>query len=350
MPARKFDVVGIGNAIVDVIARTEDDFLVAEGLAKGSMRLIDGEEAERLYGRMGPSIEMSGGSAANTIAGLASFGAAGGFVGKVADDALGRIFAHDIRAIGVEFDTLPLDGGTATARSLILVTPDGERTMNTFLGACQELYPEDIHESFVGEAAVVYLEGYLWDPEPAKAAFRKAADIAHAKGGKVAFSLSDAFCVDRYRPDFLELMRSGAIDILFGNESEIHALYQTGDFTTAVEQLRADVPLAVTTRGVEGSVVTLGPGTYQVPAAAVEDVVDTTGAGDLFAAGFLFGHARGLPIITCAELAALAAGRVISHMGARPQVSLKVLAQPRRLDLRSPQAFRSRPFRLRGRR
>lgn len=327
MPAKKYDVVGIGNAIVDVIARTDDDFLVAEGLAKGTMRLIDGVEAERLYARMGPSIEASGGSAANTIAGLASFGASAGFVGKVAGDGLGNIFGHDIRAIGVDFDTAPLDGGAATARSLILVTPDGERTMNTYLGACQELHPEDIHEGFVGEAAIVYLEGYLWDPEPAKQAFRKAADIAHAKGGKVAFSLSDAFCVDRYRSEFLELMRAGAIDVLFGNESEIHSLYETSDLATAIELLRKDVPLAVTTRGVEGSVVTFGPGTFQVPAASVEEVVDTTGAGDLFAAGFLYGHSRGMALTTCAELAALAAAEVIGHMGARPQVSLKELAQ-----------------------
>ncbi len=327
MPEYAYDVVGIGNAIVDVIARTEDAFLVAERLAKGSMHLIDGDAADRLYGLMGASVEVSGGSAANTIAGLASFGAATGFVGKVADDELGEIFAHDIRALGVAYQTPPLNAGAATARSLILVTPDGERTMNTYLGACQDLTAEDIDADFVAAAKIVYLEGYLWDPPAAKAAFRRAADIAHGNGATVALTLSDQFCVDRFRDEFLGLMRDGTVDILFANESEMHALYQTADLATAMNALAKDVPLAAVTRSEKGSVVIKGNSRHEVAVAPVEELVDTTGAGDLYAAGFLFGYVRGLTLPTCAELGGLAAGEVIGHMGARPQVSLKELGR-----------------------
>ena len=327
MPEPLFDVVGIGNAIVDVIARADDDFLVAEKLAKGSMHLIDAAAADRLYDLMAASVEISGGSAANTIAGLASFGASTGFVGKVADDALGKIFAHDIRALGVAYETPPLDGGGSTARSLILVTPDGERTMNTYLGACQELSPDDIDADFVGAARIVYLEGYLWDPPGAKDAFRRAAEIAHANDAKVALTLSDQFCVDRFRDEFLALMRDGTIDILFANESEMHALYETADLSTAITALAADVPLAAVTRSEKGSIVLKGSARYDVPVAPVEDLVDTTGAGDLYAAGFLFGHVRGLDLTGCAELGGLAAAEVIGHMGARPQVSLADLGR-----------------------
>ena len=326
MPAKDLSVVGIGNAIVDVISRTDDDFLVAQGLAKGSMRLIDETEAARLYERMGPSIEASGGSAANTIAGLASFGAKTGFLGKVADDGLGRIFTHDIRATGVEYATPPLKNGAATARSLILVTPDGERTMNTYLGACQDLTPVDIDADLVSRAGIVYLEGYLWDPPAAKEAFRKAAEIAHGSGGRVAFTLSDSFCVDRYRDEFLALMRAGTIDILFGNQSEIHALYETADLNTALNQLARDVPLSVTTRSEDGSIVIERDQRFHVPARHVDDLVDTTGAGDLFAAGFLYGYCRNFGLATAAELGALAAAEVIAHIGARPQQSLRELA------------------------
>jgi sugar/nucleoside kinase (ribokinase family) len=331
MTTARFDVLGIGNAIVDILARTEDDFLVREKLAKGSMRLIDEAEAERLYGLMGPAIEASGGSAANTIAGLASFGGRAAYVGKIRDDQLGRSFAHDIRAIGVAFGTPPATDGPATARSFILVTPDGERTMNTYLGACQNLSPDDIDEAEVEAAEVTYLEGYLWDPPAAKAAFRKAADVAHRAGRRVALTLSDTFCVDRYRPEFVELLRGRAVDVLFANEGELKALYETSDFPSALEALRADAALGVVTRSAKGCVVVEGRETIEVPAAPVETVVDTTGAGDLFAAGFLFGLTKGLPHRRSGELGCMAAAEVIQQIGPRPQRSLKALAQERGL-------------------
>ncbi len=323
----RYDVVGIGNAIVDVLSRTEDDFLVAEGLAKGSMRLIDEAEAERLYQHMGPAIEASGGSAANTIAGLASLGGRGAFVGKVRDDQLGAVFTHDIRAIGVDFDTPQARDGAATARSMILVTPDGERTMNTFLGASRDLDPDDIDADVIGAGRVLYLEGYLWDPENAKRAFIRASEIARQAGREVALTLSDSFCVDRFRDEFLDLMRSGQVTIIFANEHEARALYQTGDIATAVDCLATDVPLAVVTRGEDGATVIDHAGRINVPAWHVDEVVDLTGSGDLFAAGFLFGHARGWPRDASARLGTLCAANIIGHFGPRPQTSLKDLAR-----------------------
>jgi len=322
----RYDVVGLGNAIVDVIARAEEDFLLGHGMHKGGMALIDEARAEAIYAQMGPAIEISGGSAANTIAGLASYGARTAFVGKVKDDVLGRAFAHDIRAAGVAFTTTFANDGPATARSYIFVTPDGERTMNTYLGAAQHLTPADVDEDMVASSAFVYLEGYLWDPANAKAAFRKSADLAHAASRKVALSLSDAFCVDRWREEFRELARSGTVDVLFANESEVRSLYQTADFDTAVATLRGDARLAVVTRGENGCVVVSGDEVKAVPAFPVEKVVDTTGAGDLFAAGFLFGLSRGTDHATAARLGGLAAAEVIGHLGARPESSLKALA------------------------
>jgi sugar/nucleoside kinase (ribokinase family) len=327
MQETRYDVVGIGNAIVDIIGRCDDAFLSKHDLAKGFMRLIDAQEADRLYGFMGPSIERSGGSAANTIAGLASFGGKGAFVGRVADDQFGKVFWHDIRASGVAFETPPATSGLPTAVCLILVTPDGERTMNTYLGAAQDLHPNDIDPDAVASAAVTYLEGYLWDPKNAKDAFLKASKIAHDAARKVALTLSDSFCVDRWRDEFLGLMRSGTVDVLFANESELHSLYQTADFDTAIAALKADARLAVVTRSEKGCVVVTRNATEAVEAFPVERVVDSTGAGDLFAAGFLFGLASGLDHKRCGRLGALAAAEVISHLGARPEASLKALAQ-----------------------
>ena len=327
MVSSKYDVLGIGNAIVDVLARTEDDFLIANQLAKGSMRLIDEIEAERLYQTMGPATVISGGSAANTTVGVASLGGRASFIGKVRHDSLGKAFTHDIRAIGVSFETAHAEQGPATARSFILVTPDGERTMNTFLGACQNLGSDDIHPQTVEAAAVTYLEGYLWDPEAAKAAFRKAASIAHAAGRKVAITLSDGFCVDRYRDEFRALITNGTIDILLANEHELKSLYMTSDFDSAVKALRDEAPLAVVTRSAEGSIVIDRDDIISVPAQSIDRLVDTTGAGDLFAAGFLLGHVRGFSHEDAARLGAIAAAEVIQHIGARPEVRLKDLAQ-----------------------
>jgi len=270
MPDLKYDVLGIGNAIVDVIARAEDDFLVAQGMNKGTMALIDEVRAQAIYAAMGPAIESSGGSAANTIVGVASFGARAAFVGKVKDDELGRSFVHDIRAAGVAFDTKPATTGPSTARSYIMVTPDGERTMNTFLGAAQDLRPADIDEGQVASAAVTYLEGYLWDPPQAKEAFVKAAGIAHKAGRRVALTLSDAFCVDRYRAEFLDLIRKGVVDIVFANERELHSLYETADFDTALNALRNDARLAVITRSEKGCLVVSREETDAVPASPIE--------------------------------------------------------------------------------
>jgi len=327
MPSARFDVLGIGNAIVDVIARTEEDFLLKQGMHKGTMALIDEARAQAIYDAMGPAIETSGGSAANTIVGLASLGSRSAFIGKVKDDELGRTFAHDIRAAGAAYTTPPAADGPSTARCYVLVTPDGERTMNTYLGAAQDLHPADIDADLVAASAVLYLEGYLWDPKNAKDAFIKAAKIAHEAERTVALSLSDAFCVDRWRAEFLQLMRSGTVDLIFANETELHSLYQTSDFDTAVAALRADVSAAVVTRSEKGCIV-LGPeGTEAVPAFPIERVVDTTGAGDLFAAGFLSGLARGADDRTCGRLGALAAAEVIQHLGARPEASLRDLAR-----------------------
>jgi sugar/nucleoside kinase (ribokinase family) len=327
MPSTRFDVLGIGNAIVDVIARTEEDFLLKQGMHKGTMALIDEPRAQAIYDAMGPAIETSGGSAANTIVGLASLGSRSAFIGKVKDDELGRAFSHDIRAAGVAYATPPAADGPSTARCYVLVTPDGERTMNTYLGAAQDLHPADIDADMVAASAVLYLEGYLWDPKNAKDAFLKAAQIAHEAERTVALTLSDAFCVDRWRAEFLHLMRSRTVDLIFANEGELHSLYQTSDFDTAVKALRADVGTAVVTRSEKGCLV-IGPeGTEAVSAFPVERVVDTTGAGDLFAAGFLSGLARGADDRTCGRLGALAAAEVIQHLGARPEASLKDLAR-----------------------
>ena len=326
MTAPRYDVLGIGNAIVDVIARAEDDFLVAHGMHKGTMALIDQARAEKIYQAMGPAVESSGGSAANTIVGVASFGGHAAFVGKVKDDELGRAFAHDIRAARVAFETKPAGDGPSTARCYIMVTPDGERTMNTFLGAAQDLKPADIDEAKVASAALIYLEGYLWDPPQAKEAFVKAAAVAHKAGRRVALTLSDAFCVDRYRAEFLDLIRKGTVDIVFANEHELHSLYETADFDTAVKALRHDAKLAVITLSEKGCVVVTRKTVEVVQAMPIDRVVDVTGAGDLFAAGFLVGLARGKDHRTAARLGALAAAEVIQHIGARPAVSLKALA------------------------
>ena len=326
MTATRYDVLGIGNAIVDVIARAEDDFLVAQGMHKGTMALIDEARAQAIYEAMGPATESSGGSAANTIAGVARFGARAAFVGKVKDDELGKAFAHDIRSIRVAFDTKPATDGPSTARCYIMVTPDGERTMNTYLGAAQDLRPSDIDEQQIAAAEVVYLEGYLWDPPQAKEAFVKASQIAHKNGRRVALTLSDAFCVDRYRAEFLDLIRKGTVDIVFANEHELRSLYETADFETGARALQQDAKLAMVTRSEKGCVVIDRNWMIAVSAAPVEQVADVTGAGDLFAAGFLVGLARGKDHQAAARLGALAAAEVIQHIGARPAVSLKALA------------------------
>ena len=323
----RYDVLGIGNAIVDVLARTEDDFLVRHGMRKGAMMLIDEARATTIYEAMGPAVEISGGSAANTIVGCASFGGRAAFVGKVKDDGLGHVFAHDIRAAGVAFDTPPASAGPSTGRCYVLVTADGERTMNTYLGAAQDLHPRDIDTDAVAGAAITYLEGYLWDPKHAKEAFLKAAAAAHAAKRLVALTLSDAFCVDRWRDEFLALVRDGTVDLLFANEGELRSLYQTADFDTALAALRREAPLAVVTRSEKGCIVATRDRVLAVEAAPIERVVDTTGAGDLFAAGFLIGIARGADHERAARLGALAAAEVIQHLGARPQASLKTLAQ-----------------------
>ena len=280
-----------------------------------------------IYQDMGPAIEMSGGSAANTIVGVANLGARAAYIGKVRDDQIGRLYTHDIRAAGVAFETKPAVDGPATGCSYILVTPDGERTMNTYLGAAQELMPGDIDAAQVAASAILYLEGYLWDPKSAKEAFVKASTIAHDAGRQVALTLSDSFCVDRYRGEFLDLMRSGTVDLVFANEAELHSLYQTADFDTALTQLRNDAKLAVVTRSEKGCVVASKDGVTAVPAFPIDKIVDTTGAGDLFAAGFLFGLVRGADFEAAGRLGALAAAEVIQHIGARPQVSLKELAR-----------------------
>lgn len=326
MPHAPYDLLTLGNAIVDVLARAEDDFLTRRGLIKGEMRLIDEAMAEEIYSAMGPATIISGGSAANTAVGAAQFGASVGFVGKVRNDEVGRIFKHDLVAAGVSFDTPPAEDGPATARSFILVTPDGERTMNTYLGACQNLTSADIREDQVAAAKIIYLEGYLWDPPAAKEAFRKAVGIAHGAGNAVALTLSDSFCVDRYRDEFLGLIRDGSLDILFANVHELKSLYQTADEGAALAALREEGILGVVTRSEEGALIVSREQTRAVEAFPITDLVDTTGAGDLFAAGFLAGLIRGLDHVDAARLGALAAAEVIGHIGARPQADLKALA------------------------
>jgi sugar/nucleoside kinase (ribokinase family) len=327
MSQNRIDVLTLGNAIVDVLAHTDEAFLVKKNVHKGAMQLIDEARAEELYGEMGPAIIVSGGSAANTAAGIASLGVKAGFIGKVKDDETGRLFAHDLKAIDVHYDVALADDGPATARSFILVTPDGERTMNTYLGACQNLTPDDVKPETVRASSIVYLEGYLWDPPAAKEAFRKAVKIAHEAGNKVALTLSDAFCVDRYRDEFLGLMRDGSLDILFANIHELQSLYGTSDADTALAALREEKVLGAITRSSEGALVVTRGETKAVPAFPVERVVDTTGAGDLFAAGFMAGLAKDLDLIDCARLGGLAAAEIISHLGARPQVDLRDLAR-----------------------
>jgi sugar/nucleoside kinase (ribokinase family) len=326
MASCRFDVLGLGNAIVDVISPADDDFLLAHGLRKGAMTLIDEARADALYAAMGPATFVSGGSAANTVIGAASLGCSAAFIGKVRSDETGSAFLHDIHAAKVSYSTAPSRDGPATARCLVLVTPDAQRTMSTFLGASQNLSEADVDEEMVHQSEIVYLEGYLWDPPAAKAAFVKAAKIARGAGRQVALTLSDSFCVDRYRDEFLALMRSGAVQILFSNESELHSLYQTADFDTAVAQLRAENVLGVVTRSERGSLVVTNSKTFAVPAFPVGRVIDTTGAGDLFAAGFLAGLTRDKPFEECARLGAIAAAEVIQHIGARPLADLRELA------------------------
>jgi sugar/nucleoside kinase (ribokinase family) len=327
MAQAKYDVLGIGNAIFDVLVQTDEGFLNRHGMTKGGMALIDEARATAIYQDMGPATEMSGGSAANTIVGVANLGARAAYVGKVKDDQIGRLYSHDIRAAGVAFGTKPASDGPATGCSYILVTPDGERTMNTYLGAAQDLTPADIDAAEIAASHIVYLEGYLWDPKNAKEAFVKAATIAHGAGRQVALTLSDSFCVDRYRDEFLDLMRKGTVDLIFANEAELHALYQTSDFDTALKQLRDDTKLGVVTRSEKGCVVASKDGIVAAPAFPIDRLVDTTGAGDLFAAGFLFGLVRNAGYENAGRLGALAAAEVIQHIGARPQVSLKELAE-----------------------
>lgn len=322
----RLDVLAIGNAIVDVIAPADDAFLASEGLDKGAMRLIDADEATQLYGRMAAGREVSGGSAANTAAGLAALGLKAGFVGRVADDQLGEVFCHDIRAQGVAFNTPIKANEIPTARCLILVTPDGQRTMNTFLGASQSLDSDDIDFDLIGQAKILYLEGYLWDPALPRAAMRRAIDTARDAGAKVAFSLSDGFCVDRHRDDFCALIDNRQIDILFANEDEAKSLSGADSFDGAVEALTGTAEIIVITRSDKGAVVLQGGEVHAVPARAVDKVVDTTGAGDLFAAGFMAGLVKGRSVVDCAHLGAIAAAEIISHYGARPEADLKQLA------------------------
>ncbi|MBA3511908.1 adenosine kinase [Sphingomonas sp.] len=326
MPRPRLDVLAIGNAIVDVIADTDDSFLDAEGLTKGSMRLIDAEEAERLYARMGAAREVSGGSAGNTAAGVAALGGRAGFIGQVAPDQLGQFYSHDLRSAGVEFTTPAADYGVSTARSMVLVTPDGHRTMNTFLGAAQHLPASALDEAQIADCAMLYLEGYLWDPETPRYAMIRAIEVARSAGRKVAFTLSDSFCVERHRDGFNTLIDEGRIDILFANEDEIQAMAGVPHLETAIAAYQGKVETLVVTRSEKGALATRAGERAQVPAEPVEHVVDTTGAGDLFAAGFLVGEARGLGLERSLKLGAIGAAEVIQHYGARPEADLKALA------------------------
>ncbi|MGQ0677645.1 MAG: adenosine kinase [Rhodospirillales bacterium] len=326
MPDAPVDVVGIGNAIVDVFAQADDAFIAANGLNKGAMTLIDEKRADELYARMGPAREVSGGSCANTVAGVAALGGAAGYIGKVRDDQLGQVFRHDIRAQGVRFDTPPAKDGPPTARSFIVVTPDAQRTMNTYLGACVNLAPEDVDEKLVASAGITYLEGYLWDRPQAKLAFLAAARMAHMAKRKTSLTLSDPFCVDRHRDSFLKLVREH-IDILFANELEIASLYQVRSFDDALQAARGHCEIAVLTRGPRGSVIVSGEEVHVIDAAPLARLVDTTGAGDLYAAGFLWGLARGFGLARCGRIASIAAAEVISHYGARPEADLRALVR-----------------------
>jgi len=321
----RYDVLAIGNAIVDVMAQADDALLIREGLNKGGMTLIDADRATSLYAAMGPAQEISGGSAANTLAGMAGMGCRCAFIGQVANDQLGEVFAHDIRATGIDFVTPPRPGHPPTARCLILVTPDAQRTMNTFLGASQFLPAQVVDAGLIADAAILYLEGYLWDPEEPRAAMRAAIDAARGAGRKVAFTLSDAFVIDRHREDFRALMRDGLIDIMFANDAEIRSLAELDDFDAAVAAVATEVPMLVVTRSAAGAIAMVGDARYSVDAEPVDAIVDTTGAGDLFAAGFMTGLTRGASIDDCLRMGAIAAGEIISHFGARPRVDLKDL-------------------------
>jgi sugar/nucleoside kinase (ribokinase family) len=324
MNDRQFDVTAIGNAIVDVLAQSDDAFLTAQNLPKGAMSLIDALDAERLYTLMGPGVERSGGSAANTAAGIAGLGGKVGFIGKVADDQLGEVFRHDIRAVGVEFDTAPLKEGLSTARCLIFVTPDAQRTMQTFLGACTAFSAADVDEEMIRNSKVLYLEGYLWDAPHAIEGLLRAIEVARAAGTKVAFTTSDAFCVDRFRDQFIDLIQNH-VDILFANESEILSLFQVEDFDEAIKRVRPMCEVAAVTRSEKGSVVVSGDETHVIAAQKV-NVVDTTGAGDAYAAGFLHGYTQGKPLDACGRLGGALASEAISHYGARAETDLKQLA------------------------
>ena len=325
MAAAPLDVVAVGSAIVDVLARAGERDLETHGLVKGTMILVDAERADSLYAGMGPAVEVSGGSAANTAAGVASFGGAAAFIGKVRDDQLGAVFTHDIRSVGVEFSTPPATAGPATARCLVMVTPDAQRTMSTFLGAATGLEPSDIDEEMVARAQFTYLEGYLWDPPEAIDALHRAVEVAHSAERKVAFSLSDPFCVERHRREFLEFV-DDEVDVLFANEVEVASLLEMESLPAAVEAVRGRCEVAVVTRGALGSLVVTADSVIECPAAGVDRVVDTTGAGDLYAAGFLHGLTSGADLALCARLGSVAAAEVISHLGARPQVPLSTLA------------------------
>jgi sugar/nucleoside kinase (ribokinase family) len=320
------DIVGIGNAIVDVISHVDDAFLIKHDLVKSAMTLVDGETADRLYGVSPPGIEISGGSAANTVAGAALLGARGAFLGKVRDDQLGDVFAHDLRAAGVEFETARATAGPSTARSLIFVTSDAQRTMNTYLGACVGLSPDDIHADTIARTRITYLEGYLWDPPAAKEAFRKAMTLAHEAHRMVALTLSDSFCVERYRDEFLDLVEHH-VDILFANAAEITALYEVASFDEALQRVRGHCDIVALTRSAQGSVVVHGDEVHVIDAAPVAHVIDTTGAGDLYAAGFLYGLTHRFELAACGRLGAAAAAEIISHYGARPETALAHLVE-----------------------
>ncbi|MCT2401332.1 adenosine kinase [Novosphingobium mangrovi (ex Huang et al. 2023)] len=329
MTQPSLDVIAIGNAIIDVIANCEDARIEELGLARGGMMLIDADQARTLYDAMGPAREISGGSAANTLAGLAMLGARCGFIGQVAQDQLGDVFTHDIRAAGIEFSVPARPGNPPTARCLIFVTPDGQRTMNTFLGASHYLPAEALDESLIADAAVLYLEGYLWDPEEPRAAMRKAIAAARKAGRKIAFTPSETFVIDRHRADFLDLIETGQIDVLFCNEHEMAALTGKEDFEDGLAMLAPKVPVLVVTRSADGAVAIADGERVAVAAEPIEKVVDTTGAGDLFAAGFLFGHVRGMKVADCLRLGAICASEIISHYGARAEQDLKAFVAER---------------------
>jgi len=327
MKEPRYDVIAIGNAIVDVMAPCADELIEELQLNRGGMTLVDPDRAKELYDAMGPAREISGGSAANTLAGLAALGAQCAFIGQVADDQLGEVFAHDIHAVGIDFDTPPRPGEPATARCLIFVTPDGQRTMNTFLGASQFLPAAALNEEAIGGASVLYLEGYLWDPEEPRAAMRRAIEAARAAGRKVAFTLSEVFVIERHGDDFRGLIDDGLIDILFANHLELAALTGEADFEGGIEALRDKVPVLVVTRSSDGAVAVSNGTRAEVAAEPIDAVVDTTGAGDLFAAGFLYGHVRGEPLERCLRRGAIAAAEIISHYGARPEADLQALME-----------------------